>query len=110
MSQLDEIKARLDAAPQGPLDVVVTGKRSWVYVLEHPGTAGEARIARCPDLDYAEFFARAPEDQRKLVAALEAVELGLAGLDEIFNAPSADDAAIRQIAAVLRGAIAEALA
>ncbi|WP_461169310.1 hypothetical protein [Arthrobacter sp. Z1-15] len=50
------------------------------------------------------------ENALKLIAALEAVEDGLAGLDEVFNGNNADDLAIRAIAATLRNLITEALA
>lgn len=48
-------------------------------------------------------------DVPPLVAALEAVEAGMAGLDSIFTGDSEDDEAIRAITAGLRFSIAEAL-
>lgn len=61
-----------------------------------------------PSVD-AEMAWRAVEDQARLIAALEAVQAGLSGLDEIFNGDSEDDAAIRAIVDGLRAAMAEAL-
>lgn len=62
-----------------------------------------------PSVD-AEMAWRAVEDQARLIAALEAVQAGLSGLDEIFNGDSEDDEAIRAISDGLRVAMAEALA
>lgn len=67
-----------------------------------------ARIERL--LEVSELSCRVAGDQARLIAALEAVQAGLSGLDEIFNGDSEDDTAIRAISDGLRVAMAEALA
>lgn len=102
MNGLSEIKARLATATPGPWEA-----RHGDVVHVRGGI--EHQIAARTYVN-SEFIANAPEDQARLIAALESVESGLSGLDEIFNGDSEGDTAIRAISDGLRVAMAEALA
>lgn len=70
---LAPIKARLDVMPVGDYDSVLAANRKWALVLHGPGAADERIVAKCADDDEAHFFANAPTDITRLVAAIEAV-------------------------------------
>ena len=111
MSTLDEIKARVEAVTPGPWEVIEdeqTVRTEDGEIMFDRSGDGWTDWNRC-GRDDAEFIAHARTDVPKLIAALEAVEAALAGLDEVFNDNSADDQAIRAIAITLRNLITEAL-
>lgn len=75
VKQLEEIKARLEAATPGPWSVSLNNKRTANLLLIHSGTELEDRLGKIYEDDDAFFIAHAPTDQARLIAALEAVAL-----------------------------------